>query len=72
MSSKDILLDELKHWPDVDYEIESGGRHSKIRFVYHNCSKFLTFSTTKVDRRGMLNQRAVMRKLLAAMGASRR
>lgn len=71
MNSKELILSELQHWPDVEYKIEPGGRHSKIRFTYKNTSKFLIFSTTKVGYRGMLNQRANMRKLLAAMGASR-
>lgn len=66
-----FIRDELAEWPGVDYEIKSGGKHPKLVLKYGERSRFVTFSTTSVDRRGMMNKVRDIRLTLEALGASR-
>lgn len=69
--SIDFIRKELTNWPDVEYEVKSGGKHPKLVLKYGEQSRFVSFSTTAVDRRGVLNKLREIRLQLTALGASR-
>lgn len=66
-----FIRDELRNWPDVDYEIKSGGKHPKLILKYGEASRFVTFSSTPVEGRAILNKLSDIRRELKALGASR-
>ena len=66
-----LIRRELGEWCDVEHEIVSGGKHPKLVLKYGGGSRFVTFSTTRVDRRGMLNKLRDIRIQLTALGATR-
>jgi len=66
-----LIRRELGEWGGVEYEIVSGGKHPKLVLKYGGSSRFVTFSTTRVDRRGMMNKLRDIRMQLTALGATR-
>jgi hypothetical protein len=65
------LKRELENWPKVSYAIEHGKAHPKLRLEYEGNRRFVPFSTTKVDPRGMMNKITELRRTLRDIGAQR-
>jgi hypothetical protein len=64
------ILRELANWPGVDHEIRHGGKHPRIVLTHRGASRFVTFSGTPSDRRGVLNKISDVRTTLRALGAA--
>jgi hypothetical protein len=67
----ELIMSELARWPGVDYTHEPGGNHPRLRFRYGSSERFLVYSKTKVDPRGLLNKVTELRRLLHTLGATR-
>lgn len=63
----DLIMQELEAYPQITATIEPGKRHPRVRLVLGDQSRFIVYSSTPVDRRGMLNKRAELRRLIADM-----
>lgn len=68
--SKYVLEREIRKWPGVTYSIEPSKVHPKLRLRYRESERFLPFSKTRVDPRGMLNKVTQLRRVLRDMGAA--
>lgn len=68
----DLLEKELRAWPGVTYEVVDERPHPKLLVACNNTRRFLPFSGTSVDRRGMLNKVTQLRRLLRDMGAEKK
>lgn len=64
-----LILRELQNWRDVAHEIRRGGKHPRIVLTHGGKSRFVTFSGTRSDRRGVLNKISDVRAALRALGA---
>lgn len=69
--SLDFLKRELERWSGVEYGVEDVRPHPKLRIEYAGARRFLPFSSTRVDRRGLLNKVTELRRMLRDMGAER-
>lgn len=69
--SLDFLKRELERWSGVEYGVEDVRPHPKLRVEYKGVRRFLPFSSTRVDRRGILNKVTELRRTLRDMGAER-
>ena len=69
--SLEFMQRELERWSGVTYEVEDTRPHPKLRLHCNGQQRFIPYSCTKVDRRGMLNKVTELRRLLHTMGATR-
>lgn len=69
--SLDFLKRELERWSGVEYGVEDVRPHPKLHIEYAGARRFLPFSSTRVDRRGILNKVTELRRTLRDMGAER-
>lgn len=69
--SLELMERELARWAGVRYEVENTRPHPKMRLEYGDKRRFIPFSSTRVDRRGMLNKVTELRRMLREMGAVR-
>lgn len=69
--SLEFIKRELERWEGVTYGVEDVRPHPKVRIEYAGMRRFLPYSSTRVDRRGVLNKVTELRRLLREMGATR-
>lgn len=62
---------ELENWPRVQHSIKSGTKHPKIVLQYNGKSRFVTYSSTKIDGRAAKNMLALVKRTLREIGAER-
>ena len=67
----DALEKELRAWPGVTYEVVTNRPHSKLYVQYGEQRRFIPFSGTPVQTRGMLNKVSQLRRLLRDIGAEK-
>jgi len=70
-STLDKLHKELRAWPGVTYEVDNTSHHPKLRVRYAGTERFLPFSSTSVDERGVRNKVSQLRRLLRELGAEK-
>jgi hypothetical protein len=66
-----MLITEMAEW-NAEYLFDFYCRHSKIRVFVGDTSRFLTFTETNTDCRGMKNKISELRHLLTSLGATKR
>ena len=60
-----VVVEELDAQGVCDYKIDkSGGKHTKVRFIFLDQERSYVFSHTPSDRRAPYNARAGIRRLL--------
>jgi hypothetical protein len=67
----DALEQELRAWSGVTYEVADTRPHPKLYVQYSEQRRFLPFSSTSVEGRGMRNKVSQLRRLLHELGAQR-
>lgn len=70
--SLEKLKQELQRWDGVGYEVIRTHRHPRIYLSWNNSRRFINYSSTKVDPRGLMNKVSELRRMLRDMGAERR
>lgn len=65
------IRDELRKWCNVDYRVETGGKHPRVVIEYFGKQRFLTFTTTNTDHRGQKNKIRDLRRVLHDLGAQK-
>lgn len=66
-----MLISEMAEW-NAEYLFDFAGRHRKIRVFVGDQSRFLPFTETSTDFRGMRNKISELRHLLTSLGATKR
>lgn len=61
------LLREVDGHPGIRHRIERGRRHSRFVIEAGGRSRFVTFTETRTDYRGILNKVAELRKLIRSL-----
>jgi len=69
---KRMIEREMDDWLNVQYSFDIGGRHNRVIINVGDQQRFYPFTTTKTDRRGMLNNITQIRRALCSLGASRK
>jgi hypothetical protein len=65
------LEKELRTWSGVTFEVEHLSTHPKLWVCYNSNRRFLIFSSTNVDPRGIRNKVSQLRRLLRELGAEK-
>lgn len=67
-----LIERELRLWPDVTYSLDTHSkRHPRIVLQHGDTRRFLCYSSTKVQSRGLLNKVSELRRTLHEIGATR-
>lgn len=66
-----IVTGELKHYPEVEVELQNGGKHDRALFRLGKRTRFMTLPKTPSDHRAPENIKRDMRKTLVELGAKR-
>lgn len=66
-----LLEQELALWPGVEWHFDYSSRHPRIYVSYNGASRFLPFTSTNTDPRGMRNKISQLRRELQKIGASK-
>jgi hypothetical protein len=65
------LQHELGKWSGVEQQLDLTHRHPRLYLRFAGRTRFIHFSKTRVDPRGMLNKVHEMRRTLRSLGAER-
>lgn len=66
-----LLEQELARWPGVEWRFEHASRHPRLYVSYNGVSRFLPYTSTNTDPRGMRNKVSQLRRELQKIGATK-
>ena len=69
--SFDMLRKELERWQGVDYSVDKTGRHPRLWVEFGGRRRFVPFSSTHVDKYGLMQKVTQLRRTLRELGAER-
>lgn len=61
---KEVLIKEVVRRPGVSWEISRARKHGRLTVTVNGRSRFLMFTTTPVEGRGVKNKVAELRRLI--------
>lgn len=67
---KQAIEREMAKWPGVEYAIEHRGKHPALVVRRGGASRFVPFTNTRTDRRGILNKVSDIRRALREIGCT--